>query len=109
VSALSGDQWLTLLRARWGVENNCHHTFDTAFAEDDRTWFHTSPVGALVIILLRRIAYTMLALYRGHTLRSEAARLTPWASLLRWTHNALIAASDATLAGLRDRHLPRPP
>jgi len=36
--ALTPAQWATLLRARWGVENNCHHTFDTAFAEDDRPW-----------------------------------------------------------------------
>jgi len=106
--ALEPEQWVTLLRARWGVENNCHHTFDTVFHEDTSTWFSASPQGALVIILLRRIAYTLAALFRSHTLRTEATRLTPWRDLLRWTRNALITASQATVAGLRPRPAPPP-
>lgn len=105
--ALDAAQWIALLRARWGVENNCHHTFDTQFGEDDRTWFDASPIGALVVILLRRLAYTLLALFRAHTLCGEATRLAPWRDLIRWTCNALIAASEATVAELRAR--PRPP
>ena len=33
---LTADQWLKLVRMHWGVENNCHNTWDTAFEEDTR-------------------------------------------------------------------------
>jgi hypothetical protein len=105
-AALSERQWVALLKARWGVENNCHHTFDSVFAEDDRPWIQASPVGALNVILLRRIAYNLMALFRSRTLRGEFTRLTPWRTLIRWTYNALIAATDASIAGLRPRKPP---
>jgi hypothetical protein len=101
--ALTMRQWATLLRARWGVENNCHHTFDTAFLEDARPWFQASPRGALNIILLRRIAYNMLAAFRSHTLRTENPKLLSWRYLMKQAHNALIAATEPMLAGLRAR------
>lgn len=104
-AALQAGQWVTLLRARWGVEST-HHTLDTVFAEDDQPWFPTSPRGTLTVILLRRIAYTLIALFRGHSLRGELARLTPWRDIIRWTYNALLTATEATVANLRSR---RPP
>lgn len=104
--ALTAAEWTTLLRSRWGVENNCHHTFDTAFAEDERPWVTASPVGALNIILLRRLAYNMMAAYRGHTLRSETKNLTPWRKLMRWTYVALVAATLTAIERLRARAPP---
>jgi hypothetical protein len=62
---LTPAQWLLLVRSHWGVENNNHHTLDTAFAEDDRPWIEADEHGMLAVLLLRRIAYTLLALYRG--------------------------------------------
>jgi predicted transposase YbfD/YdcC len=100
---LTADQWLKLVRMHWGVENNCHNTWDTAFEEDTRTWIKTSPKGAMNIMLLRRIAYNMLALFRSVTQRSEEKRGTPWKDILRWVYNALIAAQETDLAGLRRR------
>ncbi len=55
------------------------------------------------IMLLRRIAYNMLALFRSVTQRSEENRMAPWRDVLRWAYNTLIAANDADLAGLRQR------
>jgi hypothetical protein len=101
--ALSMRQWAALLRARWGVENNCHHTFDTAFSEDARPWFQASPRGALNIILLRRIAYNMIAAFRSHTLRTDDAKLRSWRYLMKQAYNALIAATEPMLQGLRAR------
>ena len=101
--ALSAEGWATLIRARWGVENNCHHTFDTAFAEDERVWFSADPTGALNIILLRRLAYNAMTLLRARTLRGESTRMMPWKDLIRWVYNALIAATQATIGGLRTR------
>ncbi len=108
ISSLDGDrltasQWLKLVRMHWGVENNCHNTWDTAFEEDDRRWITADPKGAMNVMLLRRLAYNMLALFRSVTQRSEENRMTPWKDILRWVYNTLIAAQKADLVGLRER------
>ena len=108
ISSLAGDrltpaEWLKLVRMHWGVENNCHNTWDTAFEEDDRRWIVTDPKGAMNVMLLRRLAYNMLALFRSVTQRSEEKRMTQWKDLLRWVYNTLIAAQETDLAGLRER------
>jgi hypothetical protein len=100
---LSTAQWLLLIRSHWGVENQNHHTLDTAFAEDDRPWIEADPHGMLAVLLLRRIAYTLLALFRAVTLRSDAGRAMRWRVLLRSLRDALIVATEAQLAGLRPR------
>jgi predicted transposase YbfD/YdcC len=61
---LSPQQWLLVVRNHWGVENQGHWTLDAVFEEDDRPWIRMSPKGALVVMLLRRMAYNLLALYR---------------------------------------------
>ena len=95
-----------LIRARWAVENNNHHTFDTALAEDARPWFHEHPVGALDVIILRRIAYNAMALFRARTLRADAHHLMPWRALTRQVLIALISATEAAVIGLRARAPP---
>lgn len=107
VSSLQRDrltpaQWLLLVRSHWGVENNAHHTLDTAFAEDDRPWIEADPHGMLAVLVLRRIAYTLLALYRAVTLRSDEGRATRWKVLLQSLRDVLVAATEEQLAGLRD-------
>ena len=92
---LSAKQWLRLLRAHWGVENNCHHTFDTAFGEDDKPWITSAPSGTLALIILRRIAYTLLALFRSVTQRAEEKRAMPWRQLMRHVGGTLIAGVPA--------------
>ena len=101
--ALSYEQWLLFFRMHWGVENQCHNTWDTAFREDDKPWIKTSPKGMVAVLLLRRIAYNMLALFRSVTQRSEEKRQTPWKTVIRWVYNALIAATTADIDGLRIR------
>ena len=71
--------------------------------DDDRPWIAADPKGSLNVMLLRRIAYNMLALFRAVTQRSEEKRMTPWKDLLRWVYNTLIAAQETDLAGLRER------
>jgi hypothetical protein len=91
---LTAEQWLYLVRAHWGVENQNHHTLDTAFAEDDRPWIVADAHGMLAVLLLRRIAPTLLALFRAVTLRSDENRATRWLVLLRWMRDALVALAD---------------
>ena len=102
---LTTAQWLLLVRSHWGVENNNHHTLDTAFAEDDRPWIEADPQGMLAVLLLRRIAYTLLALYRTVTLRSDEHRATQWKALLQSVRDVLIAATEEQLADLRLREV----
>lgn len=106
---LTAEQWLLVVRRHWGVENECHNTWDKIFREDDHPWFEAgddAPQGALVVMLLRRIAYNLLALFRSVTQRSEENRQLPWKDLMRWVYNTLIAATAADLDGLRCRRLP---
>ncbi|ABS25534.1 ISAs1-like element ISAnsp9 family transposase [Anaeromyxobacter sp. Fw109-5] len=102
---LTPDQWLQVVRAHWGVENNNHHTLDTAFAEDERPWIAADANGMLAVLLLRRIAYTLLALFRAVTLRSDDHRAMRWLALLRWVRDALIVLSAEHVENLRLRSL----
>lgn len=54
-------------------------------------------------MLLRRIAYNLLALFRSVSLKSEAKRAMPWRQLLRWVYDTLIASTRLDVAGLRTR------
>ncbi len=102
---LTPKQWLYVVRAHWGVENQNHHTLDTAFAEDDRPWIVADANGMLVVLLLRRIAYTLLALFRAVTLRSDDNRATRWRVLLRWVRDALVALAAEHIENLRPREV----
>ncbi len=100
---LSTRQWLEVVRAHWGVENQNNHTLDTAFAEDDRLWIEADENGMLAVLVLRRLAYTLLALFRAVTLRSDEHRAMRWKALLARVCDALVAATTEALAGLRAR------
>jgi hypothetical protein len=100
---LKDEQWLLVVRRHWGVENNCHGTWDIAFAEDARPWIRAHPRAAVVLMLLRRVAYNMVALFRSVTQRSEERRQTPWKDLLRAFYNTMISLTEADLEGLRRR------
>jgi hypothetical protein len=102
---LTSAQWLLLVRSHWGVENQNHHTLDTAFAEDKRPWIEADANGMLAVLLLRRIAYTLLALFRSGTLRSDASRAMRWKALLAWVRDALVAAAPEHTMNLRVREV----
>jgi hypothetical protein len=80
----------------WGVENNCHNIFDKIFQEDKRP-FILHPHGMLVAMILRRIAYNLLSLFRSVTQRSDAKRKMPWKSLMNYV--------SLTLTKLEQHHL----
>lgn len=100
---LTAAQWLLVVRRHWGAENNCHHTWDTVFEEDDRPWVEKNPQGMVVLMLLRRVAFNMLAMFRTVTQRSEERRRTPWRDIVRWLYQAVIAATNEDVYGLRVR------
>jgi hypothetical protein len=100
---LSPQQWLKLVRQYWMVENGPHWTLDVALHEDDHPWIESDPQGALVVALLRRVAFNMLSLFRAVTLRAQTNRTTPWKTLLQGFKVALYTALDSDLVGLRAR------
>jgi predicted transposase YbfD/YdcC len=100
---LRDEQWLHAVRLHWAVENGCHCTWDVAFAEDARPWIRAHPRAAVVLMLLRRIAYNIVALFRSVTQRSDERRQTPWKDILRAFRNTFIVLATADLDGLRQR------
>ena len=100
---LSDQQWLYMIRQHWSVENQCHITWDTVFKEDDRPWIDSDPKGTVVVMLLRRLAYNMLALFRSVTQRSELRRQMPWRDIIRSMYNTMMCLAESDLTGLRAR------
>lgn len=96
-------QWLLLIRQRWGVENGCHNTFDTILNEDKRPWLML-PQGMVVVMLLRRIAFNLLTLFRSVTLRGDG-KTRPWKTLLRDIYMTLLVAEPRHHENLRLRSL----
>lgn len=103
LEGLRSEQWLLLVRRHWAVENNNHNVLDTAFEEDDRPWITADPHGVLAVMLLRRVAHSLLTLFRSVTQRSEEARAIRWKALLRWVRDTLVAAAAEDLEALRTR------
>ena len=91
---LRPEHWLRVVRGHWGVEI-AHEILDVSFEEDDRRWIESDPQGNVVAVILRRIAYTLLSLYRSITLRGDDNRVMPWKRLLGRVHATLL--TDAPL------------
>jgi hypothetical protein len=101
--ALSPKQWIMISRGHWAVENNCHHTFDAVLREDTKPWITSNANGMLAVLLLRRLAYNILSLFRTVTQRSAQGRHMPWRDLCRWFYNTLLLVNNEHLDGLRTR------
>lgn len=100
LSRLTMVQWLHVVRLHWGIEIS-HQCLDVAFLEDDRPWIEACPSGTVAVAILRRIAYTILTLFRSVTLRSDENRNAPWAALIRCIELCLLRATSDDLNGLR--------
>jgi len=105
---LSAEAWLDLIVQRWGVET-VHQILDCAFEEDKHPWITSDANGALVVMLLRRLVYTLMTLYKSVTLRSEEHREMTWRELMEQIRDTLEWARDDILRGLRPRPFVVPP
>lgn len=56
-------------------------------------------------MMLRRIAYTLLSLFRSLTQRSDERRATPWKALMRSVWTTLVTLTDADVETLRQHAL----
>ena len=105
---LSPKKWLELVIVRWGVET-AHQILDVAFSEDDRPWITADAQGALAVMLLRRVAYTILTLYRSVTQRSDDNRILPFRRIMEWIKDTLKWPNPGELQGFRPRRFAVPP
>lgn len=101
-------QWLKLHIIRWGVET-AHSILDTAFEEDDRPWIRKNAQGNLAVQILRRVAYTMMTLYKHVTIRDEDESAQPWRKHMEWVKDMLKWATEKDVANLRPRTFSVPP
>jgi Transposase DDE domain len=79
---------LKIVRAHWGIENDCNWTLDTQWAEDDCPW---ASAALEVVSLMRLLAYNVMMRLRTRRLRSEGNRKRSWATLLNWITDLLVA------------------
>ena len=100
VGRLSAEQWLTVVRLRWRVENGAHWTLDAILDEDNHPWTR-NPHGLLFFQVLRRVALNILALYRGVHLRSHKNRARPWKRIVDGFLRALREADPQHLMDRR--------
>ena len=61
---------------------------------DEAALAQVSPRAALVVATLRRIAYSILTLFRSVTQRSDQQRAVPWKPLMRDVLFALVATTE---------------
>ena len=87
-------QILAVVRAHWGIENDCFWTLDTQWREDFVPWCSSgSAVEALSWI--RLMAYNLMQRARRRNLRrstdanSVVAPPPAWRNVLRWVRDAL--------------------
>jgi hypothetical protein len=102
---LKPDQWLLVIRRHWGVET-AHQVLDVSFKEDRHPIILENPRATVVVAMLRRIAYTLLTLFRSVTQRSDERRNTPWKKLIKSVYRTLMGSDQSTLAGLRRYPIP---
>ncbi len=95
-TTLSGKQWGELIQRHWSVENNCHNVWDKMFREDKRPWVRV-PRAMLNVMVLRRMAYNMMAWFRNVTQRGERQRATPWRRLMTLFRDMVVGLTDAVL------------
>jgi hypothetical protein len=99
---LSNEQWLRVVRGHWAVENNGHHTWDTRFQEDNHPWVRGNAFAMVALMILRRIAYNIFALYREST-RERPKRPATWNDLIYFANLMMLRLSEEVVAGLRSR------
>lgn len=100
-SRLTPQQWMTAIRKHWMIENNAHWILDMRFHEGKHPWSR-NPHSMLAAILLRRIAFNIVSLFRGVYLRSDENRLTPWKDIMD-------GFEDVLRLGTREHFVPRRP
>lgn len=90
----SANQILAVVRAHWGIENDCFWTLDTQWKEDAVPWC-SSGRAVEALSWIRLMAYNLMQLARRRHLRrrsdDDRVAVPPpaWRNVLRWVRDAL--------------------
>ena len=87
---MTPEQWLRATVKHWSVETR-HQILDVAFEEDDKPWIREDPQGLLNLMILRRIATTLMALYKHVRARAEELREMTWREWIQLVRDVCIA------------------
>lgn len=98
--ALTKEQWLFATVGHWAVETT-HQILDYVFEEDEHPWIESDANGTLALVVLRRVAYTLLTLFRSVTQRSDQNRQRPWRDIVEWVTVALLRVTQNDRPNLR--------
>lgn len=102
-------QSLSVIRRHWAVETT-HQILDVTFQEDERPWLTHNPRLTATIIILRRLGYTLLSVFKNVTQRSTRRRQEPLHRLLTRIRDALLQATPPPSTVCVDaRQNPHPP
>ena len=86
---------------------------ESAFQEDDRPWITPgtpkTPAALRAVMLLRRLVYALMTLYKHVTLRSEDNSAAPWRRLMKSVRKVLEWPNAEELENLRSRKFAVPP
>ena len=91
------------MRSPRATHHETHNTLDVPLSEDTKPWVTADATGFLAVLLLRRLAYNLLAFFRRVTLRSEDNRLCPWKVILQLFEHMTKVITATELEDLRNQ------
>ena len=86
----SPEQWLRATVKHWSVETR-HQILDVAFKEENKPWIREDLQGLLNLMILRRIATTLMAFYKQVRARTEEIREMTWREWMQLVRDVCIA------------------
>ena len=90
IEKMTAEQWLRATVKHWAVETT-HQILDVAFEENNKPWIREDPQGLLNLMILRRIATTLMALYKEVRARTEEIREMTWREWMQRVRDVCIA------------------
>ena len=90
IEKMTPEQWLRATVKHGSVETR-HQILDVAFEEDNKPWIREDPQGLLNLMILRRIATTLMALYKEVRARTEEIREMTWREWMQLVRDVCIA------------------
>lgn len=88
------EQILRVVRAHWGIENNCNWTMDVIWDEDTKVWCGQG-LGIRVLGLLRLMAYNLVAHLRCRYLRQRDERAAAKRGWKEWCDAILLVLAGS--------------
>jgi predicted transposase YbfD/YdcC len=93
VNRCTAQQAAAVVRAHWGIENGCHWTLDTQWAEDDSV-VSTAKSSYEVLIFMRTLAYNLCQVLKNKTLGRVQVDRYDWGTFFFDVKTSLISTLE---------------